>query len=71
MVIEKNPLAVQSGQLLGWDYLIALSSFKHTVRWRLLWGLFHALWGRAIGQANYDKKKWQELQLLLQEIGRA
>ena len=32
-------------------------------------GLFHKLWGRDVGRAGYNRKDWQELQLLLQTRG--
>ena len=28
-------------------------------------GLFHRLWGEAVGSTTYDKKQWQALELVM------
>jgi hypothetical protein len=33
-----------------------------------LWHIFHTLWGRAVGTADYDKKQWQELQRMIEDV---
>jgi len=33
-----------------------------------MWNLFHALWSKAVGTSDYDKKQWLQLE---REIERA
>ncbi len=39
---------------------------------KTMWHLFHALWSKAVGTSDYDKKQWLELEReILRQSGKA